>query len=240
MRKSAPLTLGLAFLLWMGLAQARQSFVSEELENDAIRLEQNIGKDLGALATRPPPQLRKDAQQAIARKDFKAALNLSAAIVAANPKDAGAWLSYSRAALAAAGDDDHLQKTGTAAAYIAYEHAGAKPEQALALAWLGEIFAKRSMWRPSLDAYRANLDAADVAEVRNVYDDLREKHGFRILDYRIDNESCAILVIDNASGEIRAHVGAADYFSQERAGSIDMTEAIRSLGIEAFHLCARF
>src|ERR1019366_5668396 len=42
--------------------------------------------------------------------------------------------------------------------------------------------------------------------------------------------SCAILVIDNASGEIRAHVGAADYFSQERAGSIDMTDAIRSPG----------
>ena len=42
--------------------------------------------------------------------------------------------------------------------------------------------------------------------------------------------SCAILVIDNASGEIRAHVGAADYFSQERAGSIDMTAAIRSPG----------
>jgi penicillin-binding protein 1C len=42
--------------------------------------------------------------------------------------------------------------------------------------------------------------------------------------------SCAILVIDNASGEIRAHVGAADYFSQERAGSIDMTGAIRSPG----------
>ncbi len=42
--------------------------------------------------------------------------------------------------------------------------------------------------------------------------------------------SCAILVIDNASGEIRAHVGAADYFSQQRAGSIDMTEAVRSPG----------
>ena len=42
--------------------------------------------------------------------------------------------------------------------------------------------------------------------------------------------SCAILVIDNASGEIRAHVGAADYFSQERAGSLDMTAAIRSPG----------
>lgn len=42
--------------------------------------------------------------------------------------------------------------------------------------------------------------------------------------------SAALLVIDNRSGEIRAHVGAADYFSQERAGSIDMTEAIRSPG----------
>jgi penicillin-binding protein 1C len=42
--------------------------------------------------------------------------------------------------------------------------------------------------------------------------------------------SVAILVIDNASGEIRAHVGAADYFSAERAGSIDMIEALRSPG----------
>nr|WP_245257549.1 penicillin-binding protein 1C [Methylocapsa acidiphila] len=42
--------------------------------------------------------------------------------------------------------------------------------------------------------------------------------------------SAAILVVDNRSGEIRAHVGAADYFSQERAGAIDMTEAIRSPG----------
>jgi hypothetical protein len=190
MRKLAPLALGLAFLLWMGSAQARQSFVSEELENDAIRLEQNTGKDLGVLGTRPLSQLRKDAQQAIARKDFKAALNLSAAIVAANPKDAGAWLTYSRAAIAT-GDEDEFRSAGTAAAYIAYEKAGSKPEQAAALAWLGEIFAKRGMWRPALDAYRASLDLADLAQVRNIYTDMREKHGFRILDYKIDNESAS-------------------------------------------------
>ena len=40
----------------------------------------------------------------------------------------------------------------------------------------------------------------------------------------------AILVIDNASGEIRAHIGSADYFSKERAGAIDMTLALRSPG----------
>jgi penicillin-binding protein 1C len=42
--------------------------------------------------------------------------------------------------------------------------------------------------------------------------------------------SAAIIVIDNASGEIRARVGAADYFSSEREGSIDMTRAPRSPG----------
>ena len=57
MRKSPLLTLGLVLLLWAGAAQARQSFVSEELESDATRLEQNIGQDLDAFATRPLPQL---------------------------------------------------------------------------------------------------------------------------------------------------------------------------------------
>jgi penicillin-binding protein 1C len=42
--------------------------------------------------------------------------------------------------------------------------------------------------------------------------------------------SAAIVVIDNASGEIRARIGAADYFSSEREGSIDMTRAPRSPG----------
>jgi penicillin-binding protein 1C len=44
------------------------------------------------------------------------------------------------------------------------------------------------------------------------------------------NLSAALLVVDNASGEVLAHVGAADYFSRERAGAIDMTEAVRSPG----------
>jgi penicillin-binding protein 1C len=42
--------------------------------------------------------------------------------------------------------------------------------------------------------------------------------------------STAIIVIDNASGEIRARIGAADYLSNEREGSIDMTRAPRSPG----------
>ena len=40
----------------------------------------------------------------------------------------------------------------------------------------------------------------------------------------------AILVIDNSTGQIRAHVGSPDYFAQDRAGAIDMTQALRSPG----------
>ena len=189
MRKLALLFLVFALLLLMGQVKASPNFVSGNLENDAFRLEHDIGEDLGSLGSRPLPQLRKDAQQALARKDPKAALGPLAAIIAANPKDAGAWLSYSQAAIDAAGYDETLKENATAAAYLAYKRGGAKTEQAVALAWLGEVFARRSMWRPALDAYRASLDLSDIAQVRNIYEDLREKHGFRILNYKADNES---------------------------------------------------
>ncbi len=42
--------------------------------------------------------------------------------------------------------------------------------------------------------------------------------------------SVAILAVDNESGEVRAHVGSADYFDARRAGQVDMTQALRSPG----------
>ncbi|MBV8449539.1 MAG: penicillin-binding protein 1C [Hyphomicrobiales bacterium] len=42
--------------------------------------------------------------------------------------------------------------------------------------------------------------------------------------------SAAILVVDNATGELRAHVGSPDFLSEQRSGSIDMARALRSPG----------
>jgi len=42
--------------------------------------------------------------------------------------------------------------------------------------------------------------------------------------------SVAILAVDNASGEVLAHVGSPDYFDQRRAGQVDMSQALRSPG----------
>lgn len=42
--------------------------------------------------------------------------------------------------------------------------------------------------------------------------------------------SIGILAVDNASGDILAHVGSPDYFDDKRAGQVDMTRALRSPG----------
>jgi penicillin-binding protein 1C len=42
--------------------------------------------------------------------------------------------------------------------------------------------------------------------------------------------SVGILAVDNASGEVLAHVGSPDYFDARRAGQVDMTRAVRSPG----------
>ncbi|GHE48558.1 penicillin-binding protein 1C [Camelimonas fluminis] len=42
--------------------------------------------------------------------------------------------------------------------------------------------------------------------------------------------SAAIVVVDNATGEVRAHVGSPDYFDAERAGAVDASRAVRSPG----------
>jgi penicillin-binding protein 1C len=42
--------------------------------------------------------------------------------------------------------------------------------------------------------------------------------------------SIGIVALDNASGEVLAHVGSADYFDDRRAGQVDMTRAVRSPG----------
>ncbi|MGJ5180422.1 penicillin-binding protein 1C [Bradyrhizobium oligotrophicum] len=44
------------------------------------------------------------------------------------------------------------------------------------------------------------------------------------------NISVGIIVVDNDSGDVLAHVGSADYFDDKRAGQVDMTRAVRSPG----------
>jgi penicillin-binding protein 1C len=99
----------------------------------------------------------------------------------------------------------------------------AVPQQGRAFPMLAAHASEAALRRaPQQRIHRLTLDAKLQASLEGLVREAAAGLGPKL--------SCAILVVDNASGEILAHVGAADYFSQERAGSIDMTGAIRSPG----------
>lgn len=75
---------------------------------------------------------------------------------------------------------------------------------------------------PERQVLHLTIDARLQASLETLARDRAERLGPKL--------TMAMLVIDNATGQIRAHVGSADYFSKERAGAIDMTEALRSPG----------
>ena len=75
---------------------------------------------------------------------------------------------------------------------------------------------------PQMPVLALTLDRRLQMALEGLAKDGAEKLGAKL--------SVAIVAIDNASGDIRAHVGGADYFARERAGSIDMTQALRSPG----------
>ena len=85
---------------------------------------------------------------------------------------------------------------------------------------------------------RAVGDAATGSEVRLTIDaDLQKsleelaRERVRTLAQTLGPDiSLAMLVVDNATGEVRAHVGSPDYFDARRAGQVDLTQALRSPG----------
>jgi penicillin-binding protein 1C len=79
---------------------------------------------------------------------------------------------------------------------------------------------------PAAKEIRLTIDAALQ---KNLEDLARER--VRTLAQTLDPRlSLAILVVDNATGEVLASVGSPGYFDERRAGEVDMTQALRSPG----------
>jgi alpha-2-macroglobulin len=184
------------FLVSTGAFAAPKPYVNDELASSATRLELKLADDSADLrAHSTTMDLRRQAVVQGQHGDTAQMLPILGAIAASAPENVGDWLMFARASLAAAsakGDDaDALKDQALAAAFAAYRHARAKTEEAASLALIGDIFAGREAWRDALNAFRASLDASAAPQVQKTYDDLREKYGFRVLDYRIDNESAS-------------------------------------------------
>jgi penicillin-binding protein 1C len=117
---------------------------------------------------------------------------------------------------------------------------GTVPADEIALAKAEPVPAgRRSM--PMLAAHAADHAVAEAtpgsevrltidADLQKTLEDLARERTRTLSATLGPDVALAVLVVDNATGEVRAHVGSADYFDARRAGQVDMTQALRSPG----------
>jgi alpha-2-macroglobulin len=186
-------------------AAAQKAFVRDDLADAAVKLEGQIKADSGQV-TKSAATLRREADPAFGRNDFRTALQVMGQIATVAPADSTNWLRLARTVLQVRPGNERerttlLERSATAA-YIAYLRTKVPAEEAESLLIISRTYADRSLWRPALDAMRLALDLREVADVRQQYERMREDHGFRLLDYTVDSDSASPRVCFQFSEEL--------------------------------------
>ena len=171
-------------------------YLDENLANQVATLEEKIKRENASAVGQPAEPFRRDAQTALSRGEGRRALGLARNAVAADSGDYLNWIVMARAAQAIGEYKDYseryqLQELGSVGAYGGFMRAKTANDQAAALAVLGAVYQKSESWRQSLTVYRASLSLADQPVIRRTYEQLREKYGFRILNYTVDSDAAA-------------------------------------------------
>jgi hypothetical protein len=141
-------------------------------------------------------------------------------IVALSPNDGPRWLKLAQLLATAQPIDDsdgyRLPSRLIGAGLKAYLLASAGPVEAEALALAAQGFGKRDYWRPALTAYRESLRLVEDPANRAAYDQMRLDHGFRVTDYKIENDAIPPRAcFDLSDPPSRTVADFAPYFRQE-------------------------
>ena len=184
----------IAFAILPATAQDAKvkDFQLSRLDEAAVKLEAQIKSDAGKV-TKPAAQLRKDADAAFQKNDFRAGMVVLGQLVAVAPDDGANWLRLARSIRQIKPRDDKekafLLDRAATSAYIGYLRGKDRTVEADSLTVLGDTLADQRQWRPALDAMRIALEARESAELRGRYERLRLEHGFRMLDYSVDSDA---------------------------------------------------
>ena len=173
---------------------AEKAFKQADLDAAAINLESQIKSDAGSPA-KPLAQLRRDADAAFQKNDVRNGVVLLGQIIAAAPNESANWLRFARATMLLWSPNERerreLLERAETAAYIAYQRAGNRNEEADSLTVLGRTYSERRIWRSALNVLRLSLELREVADTRALYEKMREDHGFRMVDYSIDSDAAS-------------------------------------------------
>ena len=201
----AGLVAALVALVFFPAMAADKAFKQGELDDSAIKLEAQIKSDAGTV-TKPAATLRRDADAAFQKNDFRTGMLVLGQLVSVAPTDAASWLRLARTVQQIKPRDDRekalLLDRASTAAYIAYQRASDRTLEADSLSVLGKSLADRQQWRAALDSLRLSLELHETAELRGQYERLRAEHGFRLLDYTIDSDSISPRVCFQFSEEL--------------------------------------
>jgi uncharacterized protein YfaS (alpha-2-macroglobulin family) len=171
---------------------ADKAFHRGDLDDAAIRLEAQIKRDAGPVK-KTAAALRKEADAAFRKRDYRTGMVVLGQLVAVAPADSASWLRLARTVLQINPRDrqerNFLLERANTAAYIAYQHARGTDAEAESLAVLGETFAGRQQWRAALDTMRLSLVLRETASLRGQYEQLRLQHGFRVLKFSVDSDA---------------------------------------------------
>lgn len=170
---------------------SEKGFLHQGVAADAKRYETYL-KSSWRADGKAAASLKAEADKLFAT-DARAASRLLANVVAGNGTDASAWTRLAEALLAIKADPEKSERYdlpvhASGAAYRGYELATTKDTKAKALFVLGQALERRSYWRPAIDALRLSMEMADSQPTREAYDRLRAEHGFRMIDYKTDND----------------------------------------------------
>ena len=214
---------------------ADKPFQDSDLADSAVALEAKIKADAGA-PSKPLAQIRRDADAAFSRNDFRNGMALLGQIVAAAPNDGATWLRLARTIMQIrpSSDDERklLLERASSAAYIAYLRAPSRSEEADSLALLGNVLSQRTSWRPALDAMRLSLELHEAADLRGQYERLREQYGFRVLDYSIDADTASPRACFQFSEDLPARVDFSPFVALAGADKPALSAAEKQLCVE--------
>ncbi len=228
-----------------GASATDKTFSHQGVAADAKRYETYL-KANWIPGGKAPAALKSEAEKVFAT-DPRAASRSLANAVASNDKDWAAWTRLAEALLAIKPDPDKgserydLPVYASGAAYRGYQRASAPADKAHALYVLGETLERRSYWRPAIDAMKLSLDLADNQATRESYDKLRGEYGFRMTDYKTDNEATPPrLCLEFSEDLSRTQTDVAKFISVDGKDPQNLVQEGKQLCVEGLKHGARY
>ena len=194
------------------------AYTNAQLAREAESFERSCAKARRSRKAQARNIIRDRGDAARRQNNPRAATGAYASALMLAPQDAATWLALSRAYQAVKSGDYSERRNfsrNATSAWPTSPRSAPTPTRSRPPRWpnWAKGLAKRSLWRPAINAYAASLDVRETEPVRAAYKQLRAERGFRVLDYTVESDAAAPRVCLQFSERLAKGVDFAKYVS---------------------------